>query len=63
MGGYDSSSHLATVEKYEPQVRNTPQSHEFPFQELLEVIALFTHITQMISPLGPTPSHRYPILE
>lgn len=24
MGGYDSSSHLATVEKYEPQVRNVP---------------------------------------
>lgn len=24
VGGYDSSSHLATVEKYEPQVRNAP---------------------------------------
>lgn len=23
VGGYDSSSHLSTVEKYEPQVRNT----------------------------------------
>lgn len=25
VGGYDSSSHLATVEKYEPQVHNAPQ--------------------------------------
>lgn len=24
VGGYDSSSHLATVEKYEPQVRGVP---------------------------------------
>lgn len=26
VGGYDSSSHLATVEKYEPQVHNAPLS-------------------------------------
>lgn len=29
VGGYDSSSHLATVEKYEPQVHNAPLS-QFP---------------------------------
>lgn len=32
VGGYDSSSHLATVEKYEPQVHNAPLSQFLPLK-------------------------------
>lgn len=45
-----------------PRYETHPSHMNFPSRELLTVLALVTHIAQMVSPLGPTPARRMPYL-